>query len=178
MSVNLEVLRGMETFTGLKDHELESMAAIAEPVGFKKGATVFEQGDPSDAMYLIVTGKVKVIKGGGGKKHLRNVAELGPGDVLGEMGILLDEPRTATATATSACELLRIRRAAFHKLRTKHDPGACKVAFNLGRLVAMRLRDLNNALVGIVEQGDPKGNLPAAELKQLRERFFKQGFTI
>lgn len=66
-------------------------------IEFKQGQTIFKQGDPSDLCYQIVTGDVAIsVALTAGSK---TVAELGPGDVFGEMGIIDSSPRSAMALA-------------------------------------------------------------------------------
>jgi CRP-like cAMP-binding protein len=62
------------------------------------GTTIYGEGDPSDAVYLIEQGEVEVLKGvGGGEQHLLGI--LGPGKIFGESGVILGVPRSATARA-------------------------------------------------------------------------------
>lgn len=69
-------------------------------IEFEQGQTIFKQGDPSDLCYQIVTGDVAIsINVAAGVK---TVAELGPGDVFGEMGIIDSSPRSAMAVARKA----------------------------------------------------------------------------
>ncbi len=70
---------------------------------FKEGQTIFQQGDPSDLCYKITTGTVEIrIASYDGTGTLRTVVAqtLGHGDVFGEMGIIDDSPRSASAIAT------------------------------------------------------------------------------
>ncbi len=70
---------------------------IMQRIEFSQGQTIFKQGDPSDLCYQIVTGDVAIsVALTAGSK---TVAELGPGDVFGEMGIIDSSPRSAMAVA-------------------------------------------------------------------------------
>lgn len=69
-------------------------------IEFEPGQTIFKQGDPSDLCYQIVSGDVAIdVTVAGGSK---TVAELGAGDVFGEMGIIDSSPRSAMAVARKA----------------------------------------------------------------------------
>jgi CRP/FNR family cyclic AMP-dependent transcriptional regulator len=72
---------------------------------FERGQTIFSEGDPSDLTYRILDGSVDiwVSDNNGGQ---RRIASLGPEDIFGEMGIIDDSPRSATATAReqTACQ--------------------------------------------------------------------------
>ncbi len=76
-----------------------------------KGTTIFEQGDPGQEMYLIATGGVRLLIGTG--QHKREIAALGPGAFFGELSLLGNVQRTATAETTVDSVLLRISRAVF-----------------------------------------------------------------
>ena len=75
---------------------------------FGSGAELMRQGDVSESLHIIVTGRVRVTRSH--PQILRPVmlAELGPGDVVGEMGVLDHEPRSATVTALTAVETLEL----------------------------------------------------------------------
>ena len=76
---------------------------------FSAGAVVFEQGDPGDSFYLVESGEVAITQG---KVHL---ATLGPRDYFGELALLEDDVRKATATATTDSVLLRIAKKTFEQ---------------------------------------------------------------
>jgi CRP-like cAMP-binding protein len=76
-------------------------------VAVHAGETIVREGDPADAAYVIVTGTFGVTIGG----ELRR--RLGPGDLFGERGLLLEAPRSATVTADIDGTLLRLDRDAF-----------------------------------------------------------------
>lgn len=72
---------------------------------FESGQRIFSEGDPSDLTYRILNGSVDITVSGkeGGQ---RRISSLGPEDIFGEMGIIDDSPRSATATAReqTACQ--------------------------------------------------------------------------
>ena len=76
---------------------------------FSAGAVVFEQGEPGDSFYLVESGEVAITQG---KVHL---ATLGPRDYFGELALLEDDVRKATATATKDSVLLRIAKKTFEQ---------------------------------------------------------------
>ena len=75
------------------------------------GAVIFRQGDPGREMFVIASGRVRLTLGAPG--HEREVAMLGPGEFFGELALLSDEPRSATATAVEKTSLLAISRDVF-----------------------------------------------------------------
>jgi len=90
---------------------------------------LFEQGQPASAAYVIVAGHVEVRREG------RVIAELGPGQVVGELGLLLRRAHSATVTATTPIEVVALSQAAL-KEAVEEVPG---LAWHLLQAVAERL---------------------------------------
>src|SRR5512140_2141352 len=76
-----------------------------------KGTIIFRQGDPGHEMFVIAAGRVRLTIGAAG--HEKEVAVLGPGAFFGELSLLSDEPRSATAEAMEDSTLLAIGRDVF-----------------------------------------------------------------
>lgn len=85
----------------------------------KRGEILFREGDPGDTMYLIKSGKIKIIKGGGDVE--KALAYLKEGDFFGEMAIIDESPRSATAIAVEETRLVIIDREAFRN-QVKKSP--------------------------------------------------------
>lgn len=104
---------------------------------FPAGTTLFREGDHGREMYVIVSGKVRI------SKRVRSVEKtvtvLPPGEFFGEMAILNNRPRNATATVVEDADLLVVRPEAFDGLIQHHR----EVAVRLIRRLAQRLEDAN-----------------------------------
>jgi CRP/FNR family cyclic AMP-dependent transcriptional regulator len=87
---------------------LEGLATAAESVSVEPLLTVLREGEESDALYVIVSGEVRVTSSGEAGGPPRDLGPLGPGGYFGEIGLLQGIPRTATVTAVTPAELLRI----------------------------------------------------------------------
>ena len=87
-------LKRTPLFSGLSAEDLSKLAARLQLLSLPKGATLFKQGDESDALYLIVSGHARRYRGVDGQETL--VAYLGRGDVVGETGMLTGGPRSAS----------------------------------------------------------------------------------
>jgi CRP-like cAMP-binding protein len=98
------VLRAVPLFARLGPDELLALAELAESTTLAAGARLFTEGDPGDALYLVVAGRVAVDRGG------VRVAELGLGECIGELAIIDEGQRSATVTALEPAELLRLDR--------------------------------------------------------------------
>ena len=81
---------------------------------FPKGQVIFRQGDSGEEMFVISRGRVRLTIGANG--HEREIAVLGPGEFFGELSLLSDIPRTATAEAAEDATLLAIGRDVFAML--------------------------------------------------------------
>ena len=99
-------LAGLPILDGAGTTAVEALAASLRDVAVPAGTTVVREGDPADAVYVVVTGMFDVSLGG-------PVSELGPGDHFGEIGVLRRTARTATVTARTDATLLRLDGAAF-----------------------------------------------------------------
>ena len=91
--VQIGLLRALPMFRWLPAPAMETAARELEPVTFPRGDVLMKQGDVADRFYAIAEGEVEVVRDG------VNVATLGRGDGVGEMGLLRAVPRTATVTA-------------------------------------------------------------------------------
>lgn len=87
---------------------------------FDKGQTVFHDGESGGYAYLIRSGKIALTKSIKGTKQA--VAQMNPGQILGEMAIITGEPRSATAEAIEPSELLIIDQEAFQTVLRKSTP--------------------------------------------------------
>jgi CRP-like cAMP-binding protein/Fe-S-cluster-containing dehydrogenase component len=88
-------LRRLPFFRELSDSEFERLKRSVELVYFKSGATIFEEGQLSDCFYVIRSGLVKVVVNAETSLR-RTLAYLGRGDFIGEIGVMRDQPRSAT----------------------------------------------------------------------------------
>ena len=119
MSVPIEpLLRASPLFRRLSEHDRRSLAEVSQLRTYSKGETIFTEGDPSDLLYTLVEGRVKVIKMlAAGKEVILEI--LGPGDPLGAVAAYESRPYPASAVALERTSCLVVRRAAFfHLLET------------------------------------------------------------
>jgi len=103
----LELLRRIEILARLPEPIIERLARALEPETASVGDTVIRQGEAGDHVYFIETGTVEVTRDG------RHIANLGPGEIFGEIALLRAVPRTATVTATSDCTFQTLTREVF-----------------------------------------------------------------
>lgn len=125
----MRVLAGSALFAGCSKKQLKVIASLCRVTLVEKGAVLITAGAPSSEAFVITAGTAEVKRKGG------RPATLGPGDVVGELGLLLDRPRNATVVATSSLEVLALSRP---DLRTavEHSP---ELGWTLLEAVAARL---------------------------------------
>jgi CRP-like cAMP-binding protein len=108
-------LRRSVLFRRLKPDDLKRLAAVATLRAFEKGATLFSEGDGSELMYTVVTGRVKVFKTT--PRGTDVILELfGPGDPVGAVAVYESRPYPASAVALEPTSCLLIPRQAFFTL--------------------------------------------------------------
>src|SRR5580765_5705634 len=104
-----ELLRTVPVFADLSDVDIESLSRLCTRRRYPKDTVVFFENEEGDSFFMIVEGRVKVtILGDDGREIILSM--LGPGDFFGEMALLDNEPRSATAIAADDTELLCIHR--------------------------------------------------------------------
>jgi CRP-like cAMP-binding protein len=111
----LASLAAIPFFDGLEPDALERLAATMRARRFRRGEVIFHIGDPGDALFVIVTGEVKIsLPSETGDEAI--LATLRPGDVFGELALLDGAPRSATASALTPTETVVLPRERFREL--------------------------------------------------------------
>jgi hypothetical protein len=113
------LIRQVPIFADLAPDDLEELALIVEERRVETGRDLFREGDPGDAVYLIVKGSVQVIMGGNDGKPERVLNELGAGACIGEMAVLDASPRSATVRATDRTRTLRVPGEGFKRVMSE-----------------------------------------------------------
>lgn len=98
-------------FAELADEQRQQLAAAGSLLHFGPGEAIVREGETGDCLYQVLLGRVQVLKAVGPTRQVP-VRQLGPGDLFGEMTLLLDAPRSATVRALEECRLLRLDRSA------------------------------------------------------------------
>jgi CRP-like cAMP-binding protein len=124
---------------------------------------LFQEGDVGDNMYIIQSGRVKISKRIRGVE--KTLATLEKGEFLGEMAILNDKPRSATAETLDECEMLVIDRKTFDALIR----GNVEIAVRFIKRLADRLREANDQMESLMIK-DNTSRLVSILAKQVREQ--------
>ena len=161
-------------FQSLDADQIAAFAAQVEGVRLQPGQILFGQGEPGDSIYLLVNGQV-LIRLCGPVQNDRTIATLGAGAILGEMGPLLNSPRTATVVAATESHLWRISAFAFHEALKQGDSWATSFLLGTAQVLGRRVMGMNEELVRLSEKlsenpAPPQFRKAVAEIEQLRKR--------
>ena len=139
-----ELIAPIAIFAGLDAAVIAEIAAIATAVEVAANTPLVRQGDPGDALFVILSGALEVLLelDGGGRQAL---AQLSAGDCVGEMALLSHRARSATVIARAPTRVLRIAAAAFEPILTRHP----SVRAHLVAAAARRLPSLRLAASGL-----------------------------
>ncbi len=136
-----EVLRTVPIFSELSDEDITSLAHLALRKRYPKDTVVFFENEEGDFFFTITEGRIKVtILGDDGREVILSV--LGPGDFFGEMALLDNEPRSATAIAVEESELLSLHRNEFQSVLNDNK----SITSALIRVLSARLRRANHQI--------------------------------
>ena len=125
-NTKVELLQAVPLFASCSKAELERIASLADELDLADGATLIREGERGREFLVIVDGTVRVTKRG------KKVRDLGSGDFIGEIALVVDRPRTATVTATSPVRLLVVTDRAFSRLLEQVPSISLKVMQSLG----------------------------------------------
>ncbi len=134
LKTEAEALRRVPMFAKLDPSKLKLLAFTSQLLTFEDEEILFEQGDPSDSTYLLMKGDMEVLAGSGDDTFVAGV--LGPNDLVGEMGVLANAPRSATIRARGQAVALRIEAELFLDLLAENPDVALDVMRQLSDKLA------------------------------------------
>ena len=138
----VELLRRIPLFSNIDTSRLKLLAFTSERLTYNQGAVLFREGDRGDSAYLILEGKVDVAVHSptGGEDVV--VASIGANNIVGEMSLLCEMPRTATVIAAEPLDTLRIKKDQFFQLMRDLP----QITLEIMRELATRLHHVNQDL--------------------------------
>jgi CRP/FNR family transcriptional regulator, cyclic AMP receptor protein len=136
----VEVLRNIPLFAKLEPAKLKLLAFTSERLTFDVGQPLFQQGDMGDAAYIVMDGAADILINT--PKGPVKVANLGRHQIIGEIAILCDVPRTATVVASQPTTTLKINKDTFFRLINEFP----QIAVEIMRELARRLEKTNEQL--------------------------------
>lgn len=162
---------------GLGEEELRRLAEAGEVRQADRGEVLMEEGVPGRLLVVVLDGEVEILKrDDGGEPH--RLARMGADTVLGEVGLLLEEPSSATVRVTRPSSLFLLDRERFRTLLEGDRASATPLLLALARIVARRLRRMNERAVELCEEyeealseaGTARGGARLAELARFKEQ--------
>ncbi len=123
-------LKSLPTFAGIPEEELSQLESIIQPETHRAGRVIFRQGEESEAFYIVLAGEVAIVKDEWGGTTLQ---VLGPGDFFGEMGVVDQAPRCATARAAGDVSLLKVLGTDFRALLARSPSFALRIMATIAR---------------------------------------------
>jgi CRP-like cAMP-binding protein len=126
-TAKVELLKRIPLFAQCSKSDLQRVAAIAEEIDFEAGTLLMREDEEGHEVFVVVTGQLEVWR----RREGGQIAELGPGAVIGEMALLSKKPRNATVRAATPVRLLRITDTDFLTLLDQKPELWLKVASGL-----------------------------------------------
>ena len=166
----LDSLAAIPFFDGMEPPALERLAASMRSRRFRRGEVIFHIGDPGDALFVIVSGEIKIwLPSETGEEAI--LATLRPGDVFGELALLDGAPRSASATAIMATEAVVLPRDRFRELIATEagvrDALLASIAGELRRLTRhveeLHFLDITGRLAARLVHLAEEGGMPVAD---------------
>lgn len=164
----IEALAASPLFKGLQRSDLVEVARVMRPRSVAVGDVLWQQGAEAKGMALIVEGRVAVTMRLPGDRSVE-IADVGPGETLGELPLIDGGPHSATARVTEAGSLLFFSRTDFAPFVSRDDPSAFALKRRFVSATAARLRRQLEQLAASLGPGDPSraATGPARTLEQL-----------
>lgn len=129
----VELLRRVPMFAQIAPSKLKLLAFTSDRVSYRPGEVLFNQGDPGDAAYVVLSGTADVLVSAGGEQI--KVASIAANSIVGDIAILCDVSRTATVKASEPLETLRIKKDQFIRMLAEFP----EMAVEIMRVLADRL---------------------------------------
>ena len=162
MSRTTELFRSSELFEGLTPEEVREIIHVSRHMSLEAGECLFEQGDPSEAMYVVGDGRLQVLAQTPVGEEVV-LAELESGAVVGEMSIIGGGERSARVEVLEETTLFRLARDSFESLREQNRPAAYKLILRLARMLGDRRRSTDARIQEVFQD-------PAEHLEDFEEQ--------
>jgi len=178
MAIDSSLVHRFSCFQSLNAEQIAAFATHLEEVRLPPGEVLFSQGDPGDSIYLLLSGQM-LIKLGAPAQDDHTLATLGPGAILGEMGPLINTPRTATAISNAESHLWRISTRVFHDALQRGDAWATSFLLATAQVLGRRVMGMNAELLKLSAElhqhsVQPQVRKAVAEIEELRKRLTRE----
>jgi CRP/FNR family cyclic AMP-dependent transcriptional regulator len=141
--MEIEGIKKIQLFDGLTDNELKALSTALQKKNYKRGDTIFKEGESGETLYIIKHGEIKVCKAGVTGEP-QTLTLLKDGDICGEMSFLDGRPHTATLIAIIDTEVYQVERKDFESLIEKSPFLVYKVMRNIVFTIHAVVRGMNS----------------------------------
>ena len=139
--VSTALLRNVPLLSLLSDNELALLARVVTRKSFPRNSQILGAGDPTDSLYILISGRIKVFMGDlDGKEVILSI--LGPNEFFGEMGLIDNSPRSANVVTLEPCELICISKPDFKRCLAEN----LEMAMTVMRGLVKRLREADKQI--------------------------------
>ena len=139
--VSTTVLKSVPLFASFPDEQLRVLASVVTRRSVPRGSVVMAAGDQLDSLYIVISGRLKVMMGDADGKEVI-LSLIGPGEFFGEMGLIDESPRSASVVSTEPCELIGLAKRDFRRCLAENFEMAMTVMKGLVR----RLREADRKI--------------------------------
>jgi len=140
-TVSTAVLKAIPLFSSFPEDQLRMLTTVVGRKSVPRSTTVMGAGDPTDSLYIVLSGRLKVMMGDAdGKEVILSI--LAPGEFFGEMGLIDDSPRSASVVTIEPCELLAIAKRDFKRCLEQNF----EMAMAVMRGLVKRLREADRKI--------------------------------
>jgi CRP/FNR family transcriptional regulator, cyclic AMP receptor protein len=146
---DVDVLRRIPLFAKIESARLKLLAFTSEHIEFAAGEPICRQGEQGDAAYIVLEGSADVVVQS--DRGPTRVATVGRNDIVGEIAILCDVPRTATVLATTPLVALRVSKDGFFNLVTQFPQVGVEVMHELASRLHQTTTRLTEASIRLRE---------------------------
>ncbi len=141
----LRSLKQIPFFEHLRRHELEEVSRIMFEREYQEGEMLFEMGQPGEALFILLSGEIS-IEVMDTTYSTKSIAQLGKNTFVGELALMDDSPRSASARALAPTKALALFRSDLDRLFESHPKIAARIYQALASIVGQRLKATNELI--------------------------------
>jgi len=150
-SITHPQVEGVPFFAGLNDEQVKKLFAIGDQVHFDKDEVILKEGSLNSNLYIILRGAARIVLANNSEESMELI-EVGDGEVLGEVSLLIDAPHAATVTALEPTDVIQIERVRLMKLTDEAPELAAQVWHQLAVSLGTRLRNTDTRYLSHVRE--------------------------
>lgn len=144
-SEKFRLLKSLHLLGQIPENQLATLVDFLKPVQFEDGAVIFDEGSKGASLFFISGGQVRIFKRAADKTS-KDLAIMGPGDCFGEMALIEEVARSASAAAVGSCVLFELGREDLNRWLKSHPEQAMQFFAELVQIQSKRLRRTSNEL--------------------------------